>query len=310
MPILDKLEPLADAVLAREAVNRPVRRRHAADLAVLAYHQVEDPGPLSRHLDHLCAHFAPVSLADVSRSLRDGEALGEHSVLITFDDGDRSVVDVAAPLLAERGIPAVAFVVTSLLGTDAPFWWDEVAALVRVGATAPGVATAASDPIATVRSLKQLENQCRLDAIEALRTSAPVPAPSTRQLDSDDLRRLERYGIEIGNHTHTHPCLDHCDVDTIEAEVRSADAVIEAALGHRPAAFAYPNGDVDDRVVEVLRRCGHHLAFTFDHRLATWPPADPLRVSRVRVDASTSLHRFRAIVSGLHPALHHLRGRS
>ena len=39
-------------------------------------------------------------------------------------------------------------------------------------------------------------------------------------------------------------------------------------------------------------------------------PGHPLRLSRVRVNSDTSLDRFAIILSGLHPALHHARGRS
>ena len=35
---------------------------------------------------------------------------------MTFDDGHRDVLDVAMPMLRERGIPAVAFAVAGLIG--------------------------------------------------------------------------------------------------------------------------------------------------------------------------------------------------
>lgn len=308
MPVLSALKGFADAVLGSEAVSGPARRRHSGDLAVLAYHQVENSDTFARHLDHITTRYTAVSLAEIVTALEENRPLGDRSVLITFDDGDRSVLDVAAPLLSARGIPAVAFVVTSLLGTDSPFWWDEASTLVRAGATASGVPTDPANPAPTIRALKLCDNTRRLDAIAELRTTAPTTAPRVRHLTLTELAELERAGVAIGNHTHTHPCLDHCDEDTIESEIRAADAVIEGALGHRPTAFAYPNGDVDDRVTEVLQRCGHQIAFTFDHRVASWPPPDPLRISRVRVDASVSLDRFRAIVAGVHPALHRLRG--
>jgi hypothetical protein len=52
------------------------------------------------------------------------------------------------------------------------------------------------------------------------------------------------------------------------------------------------------------------VAFLFDHRVNPATPGHPLRISRVRVNDHTSLDRFAVIVSGLHPALHHARGRS
>jgi hypothetical protein len=39
------------------------------------------------------------------------------------------------------------------------------------------------------------------------------------------------------------------------------------------------------------------------------PAANPLRLSRLRVNSDTSLDRFDTVITGLHPALHHARGR-
>jgi len=49
--------------------------------------------------------------------------------LVTFDDGERSVIEKGAPVLDELSIPCLLFVVAGLLDTDTPFWWEEVAAL-------------------------------------------------------------------------------------------------------------------------------------------------------------------------------------
>ena len=89
-----------------------------------------------------------------------------------------------------------------------------------------------------------------------------------------------------------------------------AHAALVDALGHAPTAFAYPNGDCDARTREAVDACGYEIAFLFDHRLSPAVPTDRLRVSRLRVDSTTSLDRLSTIVSGLHPAMHRLRGGS
>lgn len=304
MPALTRFGPWVDAALAWRPVDAAARRAHAADVVVLAYHGVDDVDTFGAHLDHIAAHYEPVSCSELVAAARAEVSLGRRRVLVTFDDGHRSVLDVAAPLLRDRGIPAAVFVITSLLDTDAPFWWDEVHALVAAGATAAGLPT---EPAAAVRELKRRLDRERRRAINDLRSATDVVAPPTAQLRAAELVDLEAAGIEVGSHTHTHPCLDRCDEADIETEISAADAVIEAALGHPPVAFAYPNGNYDARVAAVLRRYGHDVAFMFDHRMAAWPPPDPMRVSRVRVDASSPIRRFRTIASGLHPAVHRLR---
>jgi peptidoglycan/xylan/chitin deacetylase (PgdA/CDA1 family) len=227
-------------------------------------------------------------------------------VLVTFDDGDRTVLDVAAPMLYERGVPGVAFVVAGLLDTDQPYWWDEVAELVENGGRV-GVEQRA--PAAVVALLKRVPDDERRQAIDDLRASARRPAGRTTQLRARDLLDLEEAGIAVGNHTLTHPCLPRCSDEQVRSEVVEAHRLLSDALGHPPRAFAYPNGDWDGRAREALSAEGYGLGVLFDHRLARWPLADPLRVSRLRVNSTTPMPRFRTILSGLHPAVHHARGR-
>jgi peptidoglycan/xylan/chitin deacetylase (PgdA/CDA1 family) len=99
-------------------------------LLILTYHDISDgPAPLA---------IPPARFADHVRSLRDGGwstlplrevtaglAGGRwpsRSVFITFDDGVRSVVDVALPALVDAGMTAAVFVVSGALtpGADAP----------------------------------------------------------------------------------------------------------------------------------------------------------------------------------------------
>lgn len=84
-----------------------------------------------------------VSLDDVLRFTHGEINLPTGSVLVTIDDGSRSVAAVAAPILRHYGIPAVAYVATRSIGNpDAgrgpggPFLtWEEVAALGSSGVT-------------------------------------------------------------------------------------------------------------------------------------------------------------------------------
>jgi peptidoglycan/xylan/chitin deacetylase (PgdA/CDA1 family) len=95
-------------------------------LLVLTYHDLGDgPPPLSipvaRFADHLRSlrdgGWSSLSL----RGAADGLARGgwpERSVLITFDDGLRSVAEHALPALARANMTAAVFVVAGALGPD------------------------------------------------------------------------------------------------------------------------------------------------------------------------------------------------
>jgi peptidoglycan/xylan/chitin deacetylase (PgdA/CDA1 family) len=297
-----------DAALRWSPAQLAFKRQAARRLTVLAYHGVRDPDCFQRQLDHLAGTMRPVSLDQVIEATAGRAELPRRAVLITFDDGERSVLETAAPLLRQRELPAVAFVVAGLLDTDEPFWWIEVEQLAGLGASTsrhPGLA-----PTALVRRLKLAPDEERLAVIAELRRATPGPAPRMPQLRSHELPALEAAGIAVGNHTLSHPCLPRCGDERLASEIDGAHRLLGDALGHQPRAFAYPNGDWDGRAERLLAARGYAVAFLFDHRVNPTTPSHRLRISRVRVNSSTTLDRFAVIVSGLHPALHHARGRS
>jgi peptidoglycan/xylan/chitin deacetylase (PgdA/CDA1 family) len=222
-------------------------------------------------------------------------------VLITFDDGERSVYEHGLPLLRERGLPAVAFVITSLIGTDRPFWWHEVDRLVGAGAGA------GRDSAQWLRHLKTVPQAERLRTLRSLREGrSPVVQP---QLDEEELRKLEEGGVRVENHSLTHPLLDRCDDAAVRRELVDAHERLTAILGRPPRSFAYPNGNWDVRAERVLQELGYDTAFLFDHKLGPRLPDHALRISRLRISTAASPDRFETILSGLHPAVHGLRGR-
>ena len=102
---------------------------------ILTYHAVGDgPPPLFTPARELAAHLdalrssgrTTVRLGALVDVLRDGRELPENAVVLTFDDGDASVAEIAAPLLRERGLTATIFLVADLAGKRAR--WNGLAA--------------------------------------------------------------------------------------------------------------------------------------------------------------------------------------
>lgn len=100
----------------------------ANDTLVLCYHAISDEwrGPLA---------ISPAALEAQLRHLRDqgfrsvnfGEAIAHaqpgKTVVITFDDGYRSVSRLAKPVLDALGMTATVFVPTDLIGIERPMSW-------------------------------------------------------------------------------------------------------------------------------------------------------------------------------------------
>ena len=286
-----------------------LRWMHRHDLAVLAYHGVGDPEAFEAQLRYLVRHTRPVSLDGLLDVLRSGRSLRPRSVLLTFDDGEVSVLDQGLPLMRDYGVPGVAFVCPGVLDSDEPLWVDEYRELKRSGATLPawpgGVSTRAW---AYLTRAPDTERRAILDSLRATLPEGTA-LPRKRQLRSEGLLRLEHGGVTIGNHTMTHPFLNRCDTATIEWEIEEAHLRLTRALGHEPPVFAAPNGARDDRVDRQVAKIGYRLAFGYDQRLSRWPPPDLLNVSRLGGNASDSVHRLAVGLSGLHAPLWHANSR-
>lgn len=294
-----------DRVIASTVPVRLGEALHRRDLLVLSYHGVEDPEQLRAQLAWLRTRRTPVSLDEVAGSVRSGRPMGRPSFLVTFDDGRRSVLEHGLPVLESLGIPGALFVVAGLVGTDQPYWWDEADELSRAGGRTD-VAAATGPEL--VRALKQVPDQDRLAALEDLRATASARASRYRHLGADELRELDSRGLAIGSHSMTHPCLDKCPPEQVARELDESRTMLTDLLGRPVDALAYPNGNRDQVVVDAAAAAGYRLGFLFDHRLSSCPPRRPLEISRVRVDSTTTLARFRAITSGVHPAIHRARG--
>lgn len=100
---------------------------------VVLFHRVDDRlkgNPIActaadfrRYCAFFRAHFDVIPVGELVRRLRAGEDVG-GCLAITFDDGYRDNVDVAAPILQLYGLPACFFIATGLIGTNIRMHWD------------------------------------------------------------------------------------------------------------------------------------------------------------------------------------------
>lgn len=117
----------------REAGGIPQPR----PLRILCYHAIADlagapvveqygvpPGQFRKQLDILERwgfHF--IDANEFFRFLQDGKGLPRRAVMLTFDDCYQDLLDAALPILEEKGVPAVAFAVSSRVGKTNE--WDK-----------------------------------------------------------------------------------------------------------------------------------------------------------------------------------------
>ncbi|PYC82202.1 hydrolase [Streptomyces tateyamensis] len=293
-------EPAGDRLaswLVHTGCALPFLRAHAARrLTVLAYGPVADQRAFGAQLDRLCQVAVPVSLPALEQALTREQPLPPRSVLITFDDADRTVLEHALPALTARGLPAVAFVATELIGTDRPSWRDEAVFLLAHGGCARALcAGGAADRLAQLAALPDPD---RRRSLHELRVSARASAPARPRLTPAELGRLVAGRVAVGSQCLGGPELPRCDEATVRAEVQGAHRELTGWLGAAPTAFAYPGGSPDPRTAGLLRELGYRTAFLTDHRLSPRLPREALHISRLAADAAAGPAEFEALLAG------------
>lgn len=300
------IKAAAAATLQRTGVaawvgSRPVR---AVLPLVIGYHRVVDDfrvqargympsmlisaATLEKQLDWIGRRYEFADPDDMDRWLQGERPAGRPVAVITFDDGYRDVYEQAFPLLKRKGIPAVVFVVTDLVGETRLQIHDELylqlARALRAWhmprrrlqevlreaqvVSTPGLGADGNSggPLQITRALLSALTQVELrSVIGVLRQQSEGRELETGALMSLDwamLGEMQRADIRIGSHTCSHALLTNEVASKVVAEARNSRRELERRLGTTPAHFAYPDGRFDASVVAAVADAGYRFGYT------------------------------------------------
>ena len=265
-------------------------RAPATGLQIVLYHHLADRP--TKLVDRLGVTTAPELFdAHLARLERDydivdldqvlGRRLPRRPLLITFDDGYRSILDIAGPLLKRRGLPSLffvsgAFVEPDSLPLDNLLCWlshevglgaieEELTGRPPTGSSLREMSKVLADLPYARRSALGDDLAQRFSVDRAL-----LRCQSGLFLEEGELGRLADFGIEVGNHTRNHV---HCraleDDGTGHAELVAHRERLEVLTGAAVRAFSYPYGSARDAhpaVERMLHSSGHQARFLVESR--------------------------------------------
>ena len=292
---------LAATTLDRTGLIGPLTRAagHAARrqaFQILSYHRVNDAGDpffpslpphvFERHMRFLARWYRVLTVEALVQRARE-DRLPPNAVAITFDDGYRDNLTTAAPILLRYGLPATFFLATGCIGTGEVPWFDRLAAAFKETTASTlvspwGQCLDLRDERARLRALHlALERLKRQPCAEFTRRLEELldglGTPDQRafkglMLTWDDVRALIGQGLSIGAHTVSHPILSRVSPEQAWKEIAGSRAMIDAACGITPNAFAYPNGKREDytpAIARLVRQAGFTCAVTTGFGLNT-----------------------------------------
>lgn len=260
-------------------------------LRVLAYHDVKNLVLFEKQIQYLNTTYNVISIEEIKKYCFENTPLPPNSLLITFDDGDISVLRKGLPVLSKYHIPSVLFVITDLINTQKEFWWSKVR---NQGETNIEKINA------RMKYLKELPNSARLIELKKYNNSPQ------EQLKTEDLKSLKRNNVFIGNHSHTHPMFNRCTEQELTYELEKSKACFKTWNMEGFEIFAYPNGNFDNATEKALKKHNVKMAFLFDHKINE-KIINPYRISRIRTNSDMSINELKVKVSGLHSFLQKLK---
>jgi peptidoglycan/xylan/chitin deacetylase (PgdA/CDA1 family) len=239
------------------------------------------------HIQYLKNYFHVIPLSEIMNNYGKSPSLKPKPIcIVTFDDGWSDFYKYAYPVLKAHGVPATVFLPTQFIGTENQFWTDALMQLCY-GKTQgeggcrkqPSSLNAVIDllesgsvtledrlerTIETMKSLPQEEiNRILADLSERWRID---PTPQGRDfLTWDEVREMHRSGlVSFGSHTATHRILTTLRDDEIDWELQESKnrLVEEGVVDLSCLLFAYPNGNYNDKILNLVKKHGYSLAVT------------------------------------------------
>ncbi len=256
-------------------------------LRVLAFHDIKNVTLFEAQINYLKSNYSIITIGDLRKHIYGKKPLPNFPLLLTFDDGDISVLEKGLPVLKKYNCPICLFIITSLINTNIDFWWDVV---YKNGYKNN------EDVIKTkekINMLKSVPNKERLKMMDNYMVT------SKKQLSLKHLKILRNNNVYIGNHSHTHPMFDKCDNEEILNELKNAKGFFDENSLEGYDVFAYPNGNFDINSEKILIEKDVNLCFLFNHKINP-TKINPLRISRIRANSDMTISELKSKVSGLH----------
>ncbi len=82
-------------------------------------------------LDFFLKHYKPIGITDFLDSVKSGQPLPGNSFILSFDDGLREFHEVAAPILRQKGIPAICFLNSGFIDNTDLFYRYKTSLLIE-----------------------------------------------------------------------------------------------------------------------------------------------------------------------------------
>jgi peptidoglycan/xylan/chitin deacetylase (PgdA/CDA1 family) len=242
---------------------------------------------------------------------------------ITFDDGDKTVYEVAFPILKKHNVPATLFVSPRSIVGKFNFWFQEIEGyeqnrMVDILIKELNLSGKDKSTVYDADKLKALPldvilKTLPLDRINKIisiyQKETNTPPKEFRNMDLAQIRELHGSDlITFGAHTLYHPILKIETDERINEEITKSITELSELLDEKVNYFAYPNGtpnlDFGLREIACLKNNNIKIAFSTEPKFID---KNSDKMTFPRIDISKGSLRFIKMRLFLGPAYFKLK---
>ncbi|MCJ7508976.1 MAG: glycosyltransferase [candidate division Zixibacteria bacterium] len=237
-------------------------------------------------IGYLAKRYNILTLNQLAGDINNRQPFSNRTCVLTFDDGYRDNYLNAYPALKSFNLSATIFITVGYVGKDKAFWQEsffrlmsilyerreelnkdaeervscleikkEVLELFKHGDNRFWEITKLM--VERMKGLPQSEIQLIMD--ELLEISGEERHKLERGCEFSswkEIQEMSENGIDFGSHTLSHTILTVEPKENVKIEVERSKEIIEEKLGRKINHFAYPNGDFNPTVVEIVKNSG------------------------------------------------------
>ena len=210
---------------------------------ILLYHEIGTK-EFKRHIKYLKKYCNVIPLSLLSDTIRNKGSLPKNSVIITFDDGKKSLYQLL-PLIKKHAVPVTIYISPGIIEKNTEFWFDTV---IRLNETY-------KINNLDKEHLKRIPDEEKNKIIREFSEKYNYLPAENIVMNWNEVKNMHDSGfVEIGAHTMNHPCLTKIGLKKAEQEIFNSKKMIEKKLGKRISSFSYPNGDFNDSIVSLAKK--------------------------------------------------------
>lgn len=254
----------------------------------------------------------------------------DYGLVLTFDDGYRSSVVDALPVLRKHGAPMTIFLPVSNIENRKPLWFDRLDYALQAPKGHDNVFQVAGKPFqfctAGKDALRQSYAKFRKMIKEELTDERKFISkiediithfersngknieeifeedPWSGLLNWDEIIGIQGHDVCFGSHTLDHYRVGNLEKDLLRYQFLESKKIIETRTGLECKYIAYPDDSFAEEAVFVARDCGYRAAVTTCEGINRIG-CDPLTLKRISLPLESNPIELLAYVSGFSKAV-------